>query len=370
MINPLSRRRFIQATGSALAAAGGISVLTHAHAAEPSAPKKLGFAIVGLGRFGAGQLLRSLPECKFARAAALVSGHPDKAKDLAGKYNVPETCIYNYENFDKIKDNGDVDVVYVVLPNSMHAEYSIRAASAGKHVMCEKPMAVSVEECQQMIDACNKNNRKMSIGYRLRYEPYNMHAIEIVQKKKYGPLRVIESNHSFVIGQGEWRTDMKLSGGGPVMDVGIYSLNLSRYVTGEEPTHVTAQTWQPKDDARFVNTDATMVFSLKFPSGVISNCATSYVSNGGHATLRTEKATATLDPAFGYGGIKMRIRAGGKEEQVNLPNINQFAAEMDAFAESIINNTTIPTPGEDGLKDVAIMRKLYEAAESGRTLAV
>jgi predicted dehydrogenase len=353
-----------------MSALGAASILTHAHAAEPGEPKKLGFAIVGLGRFGAGQLLRSLPECKLAKPAALVSGHPDKAKDLAGKYNVPENCIYNYDNLDKIKENDAVDVVYVVLPNSMHAEYTVRAANAGKHVMCEKPMAITALECQQMIDACNKNKRKLQIGYRLRYEPYNMKAIEIAQQKTYGALRVIDSNHSFVIGRNEWRTDLKLSGGGPLMDVGIYSLNFSRYVTGEEPTHVTAQTWQPKDDPRFVNTDATMVFTLKFPSGVLSNCATSYISNGGHATLRTDKAIVTLDPAFGYGGLKMRIRGGGKDEQVDLPQINQFAAEMDAFAECVNNNTPSRTPGEEGLKDVAIMRKLYEAAETGKTVAI
>jgi glucose-fructose oxidoreductase len=358
----------MQSTTATLAAMSAAQVLTHAHAAETPA-KKIGFAFVGLGRFATRQLMPAIAESNHLRMAGLVTGTPEKAKKFGEQYQIDPKSIYSYENFDQIKDNSDIDVVYVVLPNSMHAEYTVRAANAGKHVMCEKPMAVTVEECQQMIDACKKNNRKLSIGYRLRYEPYNMKAIEIVQQKTYGPLRVIESNHSFVIGQNEWRTDFKMSGGGPVMDVGIYSLNFSRYVTGEEPTHVTAQTWQPKDDPRFVNTDATMVFSLKFPSGVMSNCATSYVSNGGNAILRAENAIVTLEPAFGYGGIKMKIRAG-KEENVQLPQVNQFAAEMDHFAECIMNNTEPRTPGEDGLADVKIMRKLYEAAESGKTVAV
>ena len=231
------------------------------HAFGDDAPqKKLGFAIVGLGRFGAGQLLRSMPECKLCKPVALVSGHPDKAKKLADKYGISEKSIYSYENFDAIKDNPEIDVVYVVLPNSMHAEYTIRAASAGKHVMCEKPMAISVEECQQMIDACKKNNRKLQIGYRLRYEPYNMKAIEYCRQKTYGPVRVLEAAHSFPIGPNEWRTDKKLSGGGPLMDVGIYAVNAFRYLTGEEPESVQAQTFQPKDDPRFVNTDGQMAF--------------------------------------------------------------------------------------------------------------
>src|SRR5687767_14029399 len=148
-----SRRTFLTRSAAAMSALGAASILTHAHAAEPGEAKKLGFAIVGLGRFGAGQLLRSLPECQLARPAALVSGSPDKAKKLAEKYGIKESSIYTYDNFDKIADNDEVDVVYVVLPNSMHHEFTIRAAKAGKHVMCEKPMANSVKECQEMIAA-------------------------------------------------------------------------------------------------------------------------------------------------------------------------------------------------------------------------
>jgi predicted dehydrogenase len=216
-------RREIIAAGS-VAAVGAAAIALAPHVRGEAAQKRLGFAVVGLGRFGAGQLLRSLPECKLAKPVALVSGHPNKAKALAQKYGISEKAIYNYDNFDSIKDNPEIDVVYVVLPNSMHAEYTIRAANAGKHVMCEKPMAVSVEECQQMIDACKKNNRKLSIGYRLHYEPNNLKAMEIAHGGKYGKLRQVVADHGFNIGPNEWRTDKKLAGGGPLMDVGIYCL--------------------------------------------------------------------------------------------------------------------------------------------------
>src|SRR5688500_9216573 len=202
-----TRRQFLASTSLAAAA---MALAPHVRAQETQ--KKVGYAIVGLGRFGAGQLLRSLPECKLAYPAALVSGSPDKAKELAGKYGVKESSIYSYENFDKVADNPDVDVVYVVLPNSMHHEYTIRAAKAGKHVLCEKPMANTVKECEEMIAACKAADKKLMIGYRLRYEPTHMRAIEMVQKKEFGRPRVIESVHSFNINPGEWRTDKKLAG--------------------------------------------------------------------------------------------------------------------------------------------------------------
>src|SRR2546423_3416482 len=195
----MNRREFLKTSAVAATMAMAAQVT-----AQDEPGKKLGFAIVGLGRFGAGQLLRSLPECKLCKPVALVSGHPDKAKKLAQQHGIKESSIYSYENFDSIKDNPEVDVVYVVLPNSMHCEYTVRAANAGKHVMCEKPMAVSALECQQMIDACRKNKRKLSIGYRLHHEPYNLKAIEVCRGGEYGKLRTVVADHAFNIGPGEW----------------------------------------------------------------------------------------------------------------------------------------------------------------------
>ncbi|HYO08430.1 MAG TPA: Gfo/Idh/MocA family oxidoreductase [Tepidisphaeraceae bacterium] len=367
-----TRRQFLRNSGILAMAAAGAGPLLRTSRAQTTAPeKKLGFAIVGLGRFGAGKLLAALPECKYARPAALVSGSPDKAKDLANKYGIPAKSIYNYENFDAIKDNPDVDVVFVVLPNSMHCEFTVRAAKAGKHVMCEKPMAVTAAECHQMIDACKQADRKLMIGYRLRYEPYNMRAIELVQSKANGAARMIESGNAFNIGPNEWRTDKKLAGGGPVMDLGVYSINASRYLLGEEPTHVTAQVWQPKDDPRFRTTEAQMAFSMRFPSGAISNCTTSYCHQSiSHYRVLSEHGELRMEPAFGYGGQKLRVRGRGKNEEIDFPQVNHFVAEMDHFAQCILNNTDPRTPGEDGLRDVHIMEKLYQAVEQQKWVAV
>ena len=197
----MNRREFLKTSAVAATMAMAAQVT-----AQDQPGKKLGFAIVGLGRFGAGQLLRSLPECKLCKPVALVSGHPDKAKKLAQQYGIKESSIYSYENFDSIKDNPEVDVVYVVLPNSMHCEYTVRAANAGKHVMCEKPMAVSVQECQQMIDACNAAQKKLAIAYRMQYEPYTQFAVELCRKQVHGKLRLISADHGFNVGPGSWRT--------------------------------------------------------------------------------------------------------------------------------------------------------------------
>ena len=365
----LSRRRFLQ---TASVAAAAIAVAPHVRGQDTS-NRKVGYAIVGLGRFGHRQLLRSLPECKLAYPAALVSGDPAKATKLAAEYKVKESSIYNYENFDKIADNPDVDVVYVVLPNSMHHEYTIRAAKAGKHVMCEKPMANTVKECEEMIAACRAANKKLCIGYRLRYEPTHMRAIEMVQKKEHGKPRVIESVHSFNIGPNEWRTDKKLAGGGPVMDLGVYCINACRYLSGEEPTHVNALTYQPSDDPRFKTTEAQMVFHMKFKSGLLAYCSTSYAHHGANRFhVMAEQAEMVMNPAFSYGGLKLKVRSrGGPEQEVQIPQIekfNQFCAEMDHFAECVRDNKEPRTPGEEGLADLKVIEKLYESAETGKTV--
>jgi len=368
-LSSLSRRRFLQSAGVAAAA---VALAPHARGQDTS-QKKIGYAIVGLGRFGAGQLLRSLPECKLARPAALVSGSPDKARQLAQKYGIKESSIYNYENFDKIADNADVDVVYVVLPNSMHHEYTIRAAKAGKHVFCEKPMANTVKECEEMIAACKAANKKLAIGYRLRYEPTHMRAIEIVQKQEFGRPRVIESVHAFNIGPNEWRTDKKLAGGGPVMDLGIYCINACRYLSGEEPVQVNAITYQPKDDPRFTTTEAQMVFNMKFPSGLLAYCSTSYAHHGANRFhMMAERAEIVMNPAFSYGGLKLTVRGGGGDKggPIETPQINQFCAEMDHLAECIRDNKDPRTPGEEGLRDMKVIEKLYESAQSGKTVEV
>ncbi|MES2572512.1 MAG: Gfo/Idh/MocA family oxidoreductase, partial [Verrucomicrobiota bacterium] len=200
-------------------------------------PRKIGWAIVGIGELTLGQVLPAFHQCKYSKPVALVSGHPDKARRVAQAYRIEEKAIYNYDNFDRIIDDPAIEVVYIVLPNSMHAEYTIRALRAGKHVLCEKPMAPTLEECHAMIAAAKKADRKLMIAYRLHYEPANLAVMELCKTKACGELKTFASSNSQNVKAPNIRLSAKLAGG-PVGDVGVYSINAARYCTGEEPAEV------------------------------------------------------------------------------------------------------------------------------------
>jgi predicted dehydrogenase len=340
-------------------------------AAGKGAPgKKLGVALVGLGSLSEHQIAPALFEkTKLCKLTGLVSGHPDKAKAWAQKYGVPERSIYDYTNFDRIKDNPDIDVVYVVLPNSMHAEYTIRAAKAGKHVLCEKPMAISVKECDQMIAACKAAQRKLAIGYRLHFEPHNLEMVRMAREKTFGAVKVIETSAGFHIDDPkQWRLNKALAGGGSLMDIGIYALQAARYISGEEPVSVSAQ-MTITDPVKFKpGVDESILFTLKFPSGVVANCASSYAAFLNRFRANAERGWFELQPALNYEGIKGRMRAEGGPKDFSFPPVDHFAAEMDDFADCILNDKQTRVPGEEGRRDVRIMTAIYQSAASGKTI--
>ena len=239
--------------------------------------KKLGWAIVGLGSLAINQILPAFAKCEKSKVVAFVSGHPDKANKLALRYGVDPKNIYNYQNYDSIKDNPEVDIIYIVLPNGMHAEYTVRGLQAGKHVLSEKPMANTPEDCQQMIDAGKKANRKLMVAYRCRYEPFNQEAIRLARSKELGSLKTITADMGFNIGDPtQWRLNKKLAGGGCLMDIGIYALQATRYISGEEPIEINAMTYTTPDDPRFKEVEESINFQLRFPSGVLASCTSSY----------------------------------------------------------------------------------------------
>src|SRR5438067_10279836 len=273
IVNDLTRRNFMKKTGQGLLAAGAFESLLKPASSQLTVPeppgKKLGWAIVGLGSLSINQILPACAKCEKSKVVAFVSGHPDKANKLALRYGVSPKNIYNYQNYDTIKDNPDVDIIYIVLPNRMHGEYTIRGHQAGKHVLSEKPMASTPAECQQMIDAARKANRKLMVAYRCRYEPYNQEAIRIARQQELGPIQVILADHGFNIGDpNQWRLNKKLAGGGSLMDIGIYSLQAARYLSGEEPTEINAMMYSTQGDVRFKEVEETINFQLRFPSGV------------------------------------------------------------------------------------------------------
>jgi predicted dehydrogenase len=369
----ITRRRFISDAGRGVAAmsvgpgliAGGQQLVV------PDPPgRKLGWAIVGLGNLAIHEILPAFAKCEKSRLAALVSGHPDKANKLALRYGVSAKNIYNYQNYDSIKDNSEVDVVYVVLPNGMHAEYTVRGLAAGKHVLTEKPMANTPGECQQMIDAARRAGRKLMVAYRCRYEPYNQEAIRIARSRELGPTKVILSDHGFNIGDPtQWRLNRKMAGGGSLMDIGIYSLQAARYLSGEEPTEVNAALYSTPGDPRFKEVEETINFQLRFPSGVLANCSSSYGYAGqSHYRLLGTDGWLEMDPATVYRGLRLRVHRGSATEERDLPVRDHFALEMDHLSGCVMDNQDPLTPGEEGLRDLKIMAAIYQAAQSGQTV--
>jgi predicted dehydrogenase len=369
----LSRRGFLTKAGQGLATAQALAALaTRASAQQVPEPpgRKLGWAIVGLGSLSINQILPAFARSEKSRVVALVSGHPDKARKLAQRYGVADKSIYDYQGYDALRDNPEVDVVYVVLPNSMHAEYTIRAHRAGKHVLVEKPMATTPLDCQAMIDAARKADRKLMVAYRCRYEPFNQEMIRMAREQELGPVKVVIADHGFSIGDPtQWRLKRDLAGGGSLMDIGIYSLQAARYVTGEEPVEIAAMSHTTPGDERFKEVEETINFHLRFPSGALANCSSSYGYAGQNRyRVVTAKGWFELEPATSYTGLRMRVRTGNVLEERNLPQRDHFALEMDHLSGCVMDGQQPLTPGEEGLRDLTLMMAIYEAARSGKTI--
>jgi len=332
--------------------------------------RKIGYAIVGLGVLSLEELLPAFAETQHSKCVALVSGHREKAMQVAECYGVSKEAIYNYENYNSIAKNEDVDVIYIVLPNSMHAEFTIRGFEAGKHVLCEKPMAVSIDECEQMIAAGDRANRKLMIAYRLHYEPMNLQAAKWCKEKKYGEVRTIMSANCQVVEAPNIRLSKTL-GGGPLGDIGIYSINAMRYLISEEPVRVAATAHSPADDPRFVEVPATVSYTLEFPSGILAACTCSFnagVKRDFH--VHCNDATVEMDPAFSYRGLRLFIDREQERTQMKIPEVNHFSAEMDHFALCIKKDTIPYTPGSEGLKDVKIIAAINQAVTTGKAVDV
>lgn len=364
---PLSRRTFLATSATTLAA---LSLPTAAQTPPPQ--KKLGLALVGIGSLTMNQILPAFAQSALTRPVALVSGHPDKAKAQAAKYNLDEKNIYAYDNFDTLKNNPDVDIVYIVLPNSMHAEYTIRAAKAGKHVLCEKPMANSPEDCQAMIDACKTANKKLMIAYRQRYEPLTRKLIELSHSPTdTGTIKQITAEAGFNIGDpSQWRLNKKLAGGGPLMDVGIYGLNAIRYLSSQEPSEVSAFLATNTTDPRFKQVEETISFNLRFPSGMLASVLSTYAFNTSRFRLNALNGQLEGEPINSYTGNKGFTLKGRTRTEIPYTPVNHFAAEMDHFADCISNNKPVLTPGEEGLQDLKIITAAYQSARENKPIQI
>ena len=389
---PLARRRFIQGTlgtlGPLLAAGPTRAQPSQSHrvelpplfasteAAEQTpevfdAPAdRVGFAIVGLGHLTLERLMPAFGSTRHCKPVALVSGDAEKARKVAAQHGIPDAAIYDYDGFDRIADNPAVQVVYIVLPNHLHAEFTLRAARAGKHVLCEKPMANTVAECEQMIEACQAAAVRLMVAYRSHYEPHNRALLRMVRRGEFGTLKEFLSTNSQNMGDpGQWRLKKALAGGGALPDIGIYCLNTVRFLSNEEPSEVLGWMHSTPNDPRFVEVEETMHFLLRFPSGFQATCHTGY---GAHKSqmlrLMGSEGWAEMDPAYAYDGIALRRErvVAGKVETL-MPKIrerDQFALEMDHMAVCVRTGHEPLTGGPEGLQDQRIMDAIYESARA------
>jgi predicted dehydrogenase len=355
------RRTFI-AQAAAIAAAPFISTsVTRALAAASS--RKLGYAICGLGGLSSQQIAPALQKTANCRLTAVITDTPAKAASWKAQYNIADRGIYTYDTMHRMADNPDIDVVYIVTPNALHLDHALAAAKAGKHVFCEKPLEISVERCQKMIAAVRAANRMLGVAYRCQFEPHHLECMRIARSKELGALKVIDAYFGYNTEPNVWRLKRELAGGGPLMDVGIYALQATRYLTGEEPIWVSATTTRG-DPTRFSEVEESVLWQARFPSGAISHCGASYNSAPvGYVRGIAEHGWFGLDPAFFYDGIR-GMRSDGKP--LDFPSIDQFAAEMDDFAQCILQKKPSKVSGEEGLRDVKIMTAIYESARIGK----
>jgi len=363
-----SRRDFIQKVTAATIA---FPFLKQAVAANKSFNNKpydgpvLRVAIMGLGSYGT-RVAEAMRDCTKAKLVGVISGTPSKITAWQTRYNIPEKNCYNYENFDNIKDNPDIDAVYIITPNGLHHDEAIRVAKAGKHVISEKPMALNAKEGQEMIDACKASNVKLLVGYRMHFEPHTLEVIRMRKAGDFGKILFFQGLSGFTIGDpNQWRLNKTLSGGGSLMDIGIYSINGSRYMTGEDPIWVTAEETK-NDPVKFKEgVDETIQFQLGFPGGSVASCLSTYsMNNLDRFFLDGTRGFAELQPATGYGPIMGRTNKG----EINQPVVTHQTVQMEEMSDIILHGKQpiVPVDGEEALKDLKIIDAIYEAVKTGK----
>ena len=350
-----NRRNFIKKTGILAAA----SSLPFSCFMASSSKKKLGVALVGLGYYSRDLLAPALQTTQYCELKGIITGSPEKIDIWQKKYAIKDKNVYNYQNMHQIVNNDEIDIVYIVLPNGLHKKYTLIGANAGKHVWCEKPMAMTVTECQEMIDNCAKNKVQLAIGYRMQHEPVTQEIIKWRTSKPYGSIKSIYAEAGFYSNPTDynnWRLHKEL-GGGAMFDMGVYTLNAARYVTGLEPISVSAKQYS-KRSSMFI-ADETTEYNLLFPDGITAKCKTTFDANINLLNVNCQKGWYKLKPMQSYSGVE-GITSDGK---ILNPYIgNQQTKQMDDNALAIIRRKINLVPGEEGMKDIKVVEAIFKSA--------
>ena len=363
-----SRRHFLQQLTASVIAMHlpGLSFAESKFSdATPYDGPVLRVGIMGLGSY-ANRVAEAMQSCKMAKLTGVISGTPAKIKTWQQQYNIPDANCYNYNNFDEVKNNPEIDAVYVITPNAMHYDQVIRVAKAGKHVICEKPMALNAKEGAAMVAACKRAGVKLLVGYRMHFEPKTLEIIRMRNEGEFGKILFFQGLCGFKIGDPkQWRLNRQLAGGGSLMDIGIYAINGARYMVGEEPVWVTAQETKTDPEKFKAGVDETIQFQLGFPSGAVASCLSTYsMNNLDRFFLNGDKGFAELQPSTGYGPIKGRTHKG----ELTQPHITHQTIQMEEMAGIILQDKQpiVSIDGEEGLKDLKIIDGIYLAVKTGK----
>lgn len=338
----------------------------------PAASRRLGLAMVGLGRYATDQVAVGLEGSAYWDLRGIVTGTPSKVPAWQARWGIPDRNVFDYAGFDAIAARPDIDAVYICLPNSMHAEFAIRAARAGKHVIVEKPMAVSVDEARRMVRACEDAGVKLAVGYRLHFNHHHRQVMQWGRERTHGRVRYINAVFTINVGEpGQWRLRRALSGGGSLMDVGIYCVQAARYATGEEPVAVTAQFAPVSDAAKFAEVEDGISWQMTFPGGAYMTGYSGYHTYVDQLYVAAEDKSYKIEPAFSYGPLQGEIREqpGGR---MDFPHEHHQRAQMEALGALFIDPRPLPAhiSGAEGLQDVRILMAIYEAARTGGTVRI
>lgn len=354
MKRSINRRDFLkQTTGTLIAGTLFPSLIL-------SKPKdKLGVALVGLGSYSSGLLAPGLQLTEHCELRGIVTGTPSKIPVWQRRYGIPDSNVYNYDNMHEITNNDDIDVIYVVTPTGVHARYSIIGAEAGKHVWCEKPMAMNADECNAIIRAAEKSNVQLTIGYRMQHEPNTRTIIRYGENETYGPVKEVRTGAGYRGShpEGYWRRDPEL-GGGALYDMGVYPINAARYATGMEPVAVRGRQWSEREEM-YSEVDEFTEFEMEFPNGVIAKGETSFGKSMNYLDITCNDGWYNLRPFQSYSGVRGETSDGTR---LAPDPKHQQARQMDNDALAIKQNRSPIVPGEEGLRDIRIVNAIMESS--------
>jgi predicted dehydrogenase len=339
----------------------------------PAPPeKRVGYAVVGIGKLTAQELFPAFRGSRFSTLSALVSDEGDKALEFALAHGLSKDDVYSYDEFERLGERDDVRAVYIVLPNSLHRQYTERAAKLGKHVLCEKPLATNLEDAEAMVATCAAAKVLLMTAYRCQYTPQHWAARELIQSGALGFVGLVQAiNTQLEEDPNVWRLKRDLAGGGALPDIGLYCLNTVRFLLAEEPDEVFAHQFSTPDDPRFLEVEESVIWTMRFPSGTLATCATSYnAARSNHLSVHGDRAWLSMDPAFAYQGLSLEVVSSHKRESPIMDEQDQFALEIDHFSDCVLQQRQPFTPGEEGLQDQRIMAAIYRSAREGKPVGL